>query len=76
MRRVDPQQSPQTPAEKAPDPDSAGRRSMHRRYTSREFMQLEWERLWTKVWLLGAREHDMPGAGRLRGAPRSAASRS
>src|SRR5689334_1630809 len=63
VRRVKPDESPHTPAEKAPDPDLGWAPIDHRRYLSREFMQLEWERLWSKVWLLGAREMEMPEPG-------------
>ncbi len=63
VRRVDPAKSPETPAEKAPDPDLGTGLIDARRYTSRDFMQLEWQRLWTKVWLLGARLIDIPEPG-------------
>ncbi|HEY2808249.1 MAG TPA: aromatic ring-hydroxylating dioxygenase subunit alpha [Steroidobacteraceae bacterium] len=63
VRRVDPAQSPETPAEKAPDPELGTGLIDARRYTSGEFMQLEWQRLWSKVWLLGARLIDIPEAG-------------
>lgn len=33
------------------------------RYTSREFARLEWERMWTKVWLLAGRASDIPEPG-------------
>ena len=33
------------------------------RYYSREFMQLEWERLWPRVWLLAGVTSDIPEAG-------------
>lgn len=33
------------------------------RYTSREFMEKEWEHMWTKVWLLMGREDEMPNPG-------------
>ena len=33
------------------------------RYTSRAFAELEWERMWTKVWLLAGRESDIPEPG-------------
>ena len=33
------------------------------RYTSREFMEQEWEHMWTKVWLLLGREEEMPEPG-------------
>ena len=33
------------------------------RYISRDFMELEWEHVWTKVWLLGGRSDDIPEPG-------------
>lgn len=42
-----------TPAQKLPDPDLGLKRIPKERYTSAAFMQLEWERLWTKTWNLG-----------------------
>ncbi|HEY8516907.1 MAG TPA: aromatic ring-hydroxylating dioxygenase subunit alpha [Candidatus Binatia bacterium] len=33
------------------------------RYTSREFAELEWQRMWTRVWLLAGRESDIPEPG-------------
>ena len=33
------------------------------RYYSREFMQLEWQRLWPRVWLLAGVTSDIPEAG-------------
>ncbi len=61
--RVRPQDSPHTPVEKAPDPQLDTNVIDQRRYYSREFMQLEWERMWSKVWLLGGREADIPEPG-------------
>jgi phenylpropionate dioxygenase-like ring-hydroxylating dioxygenase large terminal subunit len=63
VRRVKPEDSPGTPAEKHPDPELGTDLIDARRYTSSEFMQWEWERLWTKVWLLGARLLDIPEPG-------------
>ena len=54
---------PGTPHEKAADPELGTGVIDQRRYTSREFMRLEWERLWTKVWLVAGRSLDMPEAG-------------
>src|SRR5258708_32743975 len=54
---------PGTPHEKAQDPDLATTVIDQRRYTSREFMRLEWERLWTKVWLVAGRSLDMTNHG-------------
>jgi len=33
------------------------------RYTSSDFAELEWQRMWTKVWLLAGRESDIPEPG-------------
>ncbi len=63
VSRVSPQDSPGTPVDKAPDPEIAEEVIDQRRYFAPEFMRLEWERLWTKVWLLGARELDLPEPG-------------
>ena len=63
VKRVAPEQSPVTPAGKEPDPDLGHELIRKERYTSAEFMQLEWERIWTKVWLLGAIESDLREPG-------------
>ena len=63
IRRITPEESPVTPADKVPDPDLGWARIPKERYTSTEFMQLEWDRMWTKVWLLGGRASDIPEAG-------------
>ena len=65
VRRVKPEDSPGTPVEKAPDPGLAEDIIDQRRYFDRDFMRLEWERLWTKVWLLGGRGARYPAARRL-----------
>ena len=52
-----------TPAAKAPEPDLGDALIPASRYTSREFMKLEWERMWTKVWLMGCREEEIPDVG-------------
>lgn len=33
------------------------------RFYSKEFMQLEWEKIWTKTWQIGVRESDLPDPG-------------
>jgi hypothetical protein len=33
------------------------------RYTSRDFMEQEWEGMWTRVWLLLGRESELPEPG-------------
>lgn len=63
VKRVAPEDSPETPVEKAPDPDLGHEPIPKERYTSPEFMRLEWERMWTKVWLLGGLESDIPEPG-------------
>jgi phenylpropionate dioxygenase-like ring-hydroxylating dioxygenase large terminal subunit len=51
------------PPTKFPDPDLGTAIIPAARYTSPEFMALEWERMWTKVWLLGGREEVIPEPG-------------
>ena len=63
VRRVAPEQSPVTPVEKAADPALGHDLIRKERYTTAEFAQLEWERIWTKVWLLGAVESDVREPG-------------
>src|SRR6187401_1732588 len=63
VKRVAPEQSPQTPAGKAPDPDLDHAIVRKERYTSAEFMKLEWERMWQRVWLLGGLETDLSEPG-------------
>jgi phenylpropionate dioxygenase-like ring-hydroxylating dioxygenase large terminal subunit len=48
---------------KAPDPGIAPVLIPKERYTSREFMQREWDHMWTKVWLLGGLLQDLQEAG-------------
>lgn len=52
-----------TDPSKAPDPDLDFSPIPKERYTSERFMQLEWERLWTKVWHVAGRERSIPDAG-------------
>jgi phenylpropionate dioxygenase-like ring-hydroxylating dioxygenase large terminal subunit len=52
-----------TPAGKAPEPALGTEIIPHSRYISPEFMKLEWERMWSKVWLVGCREEEIPEAG-------------
>lgn len=52
-----------TPNEKAPEPDMGHEPIPADRYISKEFMQLEWERMWTKSWLVGCREEEIPEPG-------------
>ena len=52
-----------TPMDRAPVPDLGHEPIPKERYTSAEFARLEWERMWTKVWLLAGRESDLQTAG-------------
>ncbi len=62
--RVDPQLWPDgTPAQKAEDPDLGHALIPAARYTSRDFMAVEWAKVWSKVWLLGGRSDDMAEPG-------------
>lgn len=62
--RVNPQDWPNgTPTQKEEDPDLGYDIIPAERYTSRAFMQLEWDRIWTKVWLLGGRSGDIAEPG-------------
>ncbi len=53
----------ETPIEKAPEPDLGAAIIPKERYTSKAYMALEWERIWTKVWLVGCREEEIPEVG-------------
>src|SRR5512143_2320115 len=52
-----------TPMDKAPEPDLGHELIPKERYTSPEFARLEWQRMWTKVWLLAGRESDLHAPG-------------
>jgi phenylpropionate dioxygenase-like ring-hydroxylating dioxygenase large terminal subunit len=52
-----------TPVKAAPKPDLGQAIIPAERYTSPDFARLEWDAMWTKVWLLGCREDDIPNAG-------------
>jgi phenylpropionate dioxygenase-like ring-hydroxylating dioxygenase large terminal subunit len=52
-----------TPMERAPWPELGSEPIPAERYTSPEFARREWERLWTRVWLLAGRESDIPEPG-------------
>lgn len=62
--RVNPQDWPNgTPAGKAEDPDHGHDIIPAERYFSPEYMALEWERVWSKVWLLAGRSDDLKAEG-------------
>jgi phenylpropionate dioxygenase-like ring-hydroxylating dioxygenase large terminal subunit len=52
-----------TPAQKAPEPNLGSELIPKERYTSPDFMAAEWDKLWTKVWLVGCREDEIPETG-------------
>jgi phenylpropionate dioxygenase-like ring-hydroxylating dioxygenase large terminal subunit len=54
---------PPTPLERAPAPDLGHDPIPKERYTSRAFAEREWERLWTRVWLLAGRASDAAEPG-------------
>ncbi|MGC6476363.1 MAG: aromatic ring-hydroxylating oxygenase subunit alpha [Parvibaculales bacterium] len=63
IERIQERKGKGTPVEPAPKPNLDTNLIPKERYTSKEFMQLEWEKVWTKVWLMGCREDDIPEAG-------------
>ncbi len=52
-----------TPTQKQSEPDLGHGLIPKERYTSKEFMELEWDRLWTKSWLMVCPESDVPEPG-------------
>lgn len=63
VERVDPAAAKGTPVEHTPLPDLGYDMIPKERYTDRDYMELEWQHMWTKVWLLGGLESDIPEAG-------------
>jgi phenylpropionate dioxygenase-like ring-hydroxylating dioxygenase large terminal subunit len=53
----------ETPVEKAPEPDLGAQLIPKERYISTDFMALEWAHMWTKCWLVGCREDEIPEPG-------------
>ena len=52
-----------TPIEKTSEPELGSEPIPKQRYLSREFAQREWERMWTRVWLLAGAERDVAHPG-------------
>ena len=52
-----------TPLDKTIEPDLGTERIPKERYTSPEFARCEWDRMWTRVWLLAGREADVAAPG-------------
>jgi phenylpropionate dioxygenase-like ring-hydroxylating dioxygenase large terminal subunit len=63
VTRVDQPAPNGTPIEKAPDPELGYDLIPADRYTSAEFMKLEWDHIWSKVWLLAGRSDDIKQPG-------------
>lgn len=52
-----------TPREKTAEPDLGTALIPKERYVSRTFLEREWERMWTKVWLLAGPARDVANPG-------------
>ncbi len=52
-----------TPIDKAPEPELGQQRIPKERYISPEFMEIEWQRMWMRVWLLAGRVDDIEQPG-------------
>lgn len=52
-----------TPVKAAPKPNLGSKLIPKERYISKDFAQVEYDKMWTKVWLLGCREDDIPETG-------------
>lgn len=62
-RTAEPKGPAGTPVARAPKPNLSSDLIPKERYTSADYMKREWERMWSKVWLLGCREDDIPDLG-------------
>lgn len=63
VERVKPEDAKRTPVDHTPPEDLGYELIRKERYTTQEFAALEWERLWKKVWQLGALERDLEEVG-------------
>ncbi len=61
--QIDPQAGPDNLEAKQPFIDNGLEVMDPARYYSKEFMELEWQRLWTRTWLIAGIETDIPEAG-------------
>lgn len=52
-----------TDTSKAPEPKLGNKPILGERYTSVEFMELEWNHMWTKVWQIGGTVQELPNVG-------------
>ena len=60
---ADPDLTPLLDPSKAPEPDFEPHPLAGERYTSREFMEREWEHLWTRLWQIGCLESELAEPG-------------
>ncbi len=62
--RVDPQAGPASPDRKFPDPDFAPEPLREpKKYYDEHWRVLEWERLWSRTWVIAGRASDLARAG-------------
>jgi len=61
--QVNPQAKSTDADKKAPFIDNGTKRPDPKRYYDRDFMDQEWEKLWTKVWTIAGPVSDLPEAG-------------
>lgn len=61
--QIDPDASPDSLEAKQPYIDNGTNIHDKSRYFDRDFMELEWERLWTRTWLIAGAESDVPRVG-------------
>jgi phenylpropionate dioxygenase-like ring-hydroxylating dioxygenase large terminal subunit len=61
--RSTPSEGRGTPVENAPSPELDYTPIPKQRYTSNEFMELEWQRMWTRTWLMTIRESQIAKPG-------------
>ncbi|WP_425407880.1 aromatic ring-hydroxylating oxygenase subunit alpha [Hyphococcus sp.] len=62
-RTAKPQGPEGTPVKAEPNPKLGDKLIPAERYISPEFAKLEWEMMWSKVWMLGCLESDIPEPG-------------
>ena len=54
---------PRTPLDHLPTPDLGSERIPSEKYTSPEYARLEWNRMWSRTWLLAGFASDIPEPG-------------
>lgn len=63
MSEARPQPTPLIDTRKQPEPELRPQALAGERYTSRDFMEREWERLWRRVWQIGCLESEISRPG-------------